>query len=166
MEGTFAILSNEHEHWFWNFERALRAIWSVVRSASWVERRTASHARRGCERRPVWRAQFFLYRSGAPRPMKRGTIASPWRYDAAAADAKCASRSGAHFAIGAIDGHGGERNGRHGGSRDRKRSRPAMADTGTALVISRWQPMHRAPHRRRRGRILPASGAGEPATRP
>jgi hypothetical protein len=38
MEGTFAILSNEREHWFWNFERALRAIWSVVRSASWVEK--------------------------------------------------------------------------------------------------------------------------------
>lgn len=28
-----------------------------------------------------------LYRSGASRPMKMGTIASPWRYDAAAADA-------------------------------------------------------------------------------
>jgi hypothetical protein len=28
-----------------------------------------------------------LYRSGAPRPMKMGPIAPPWRYDAAAADA-------------------------------------------------------------------------------
>ena len=28
-----------------------------------------------------------LRRNGAPRPMKMGTIASPWRYDAAASDA-------------------------------------------------------------------------------
>src|SRR6266849_7792279 len=34
-KAPFVILSNGHEHWFWNFERALRAIWSVVRSASW-----------------------------------------------------------------------------------------------------------------------------------
>ncbi|MCA6105206.1 hypothetical protein [Bradyrhizobium australafricanum] len=32
------------------------------------------------------RLQTRHFRNGAPRPMKMGTIASPWRYDAAAAD--------------------------------------------------------------------------------
>jgi len=60
MKAPFAILSNGHEHRFWNFERALRAIWSVVRSASWVEKRAAAHARRRFKRKNggFWRAPF------------------------------------------------------------------------------------------------------------
>jgi hypothetical protein len=28
-----------------------------------------------------WKCSSFLYANGAPRPMKKGTIVSPWRYD-------------------------------------------------------------------------------------
>jgi len=65
-------------------------------ASSWTRKRFASWDRKACScahpcrcvRRKIGRFGVpVLYRSGASRPMKMGTIASPWRYDAAAADA-------------------------------------------------------------------------------
>jgi hypothetical protein len=49
------------------------------------KKRTAAHARRCFKRKNgAFRRSLFLYRSGAPRSMKMGTIRSLWRYDAGA----------------------------------------------------------------------------------
>jgi hypothetical protein len=47
-----------------------------------------------------------LYRSGAPRPMKMGTIASPWRYDVAAPPRAPIGKSATHcdFALRLVAG--------------------------------------------------------------
>jgi hypothetical protein len=57
--------------------------WTRKKFASWGRKancRARSSPPRAQKRR-VWRAQV-QYRSGAPRSMKMGTTAPPWRYDA------------------------------------------------------------------------------------